>query len=47
MLHFLAGRAIAGIEVVQNGEYMRTVHVVNTDGGNSGSMAAVAQLCDH
>lgn len=32
MLHFLAGRTIAGIEVVKNGEYMRTVHLVNADG---------------
>lgn len=32
MLHFLAGRTIEGIEVVKNGEYMRTVHVVNADG---------------
>lgn len=32
MLHFLAGRAITGIEAVKNGEYMRTVHLVNTDG---------------
>ncbi|MBO7748722.1 helix-turn-helix domain-containing protein [Paenibacillus sp. MWE-103] len=32
MLHFLAGRTLAGIEVVKNGEYMRTVHLVNADG---------------
>ncbi|MBA2938962.1 helix-turn-helix domain-containing protein [Paenibacillus sp. CGMCC 1.16610] len=31
MLNFLAGRAIAGIEVVKNGEYMRTVQMVNVD----------------
>lgn len=32
MLHFLAGRAITGVEVVKNGEYMRTVHMMNADG---------------
>ncbi|WP_310188232.1 AlkA N-terminal domain-containing protein [Bacillus sp. 3255] len=32
MLHLLAGRTIAGIEAVKNGEYMRTVHMVNADG---------------
>ncbi|MEG6522040.1 AlkA N-terminal domain-containing protein [Desulfotomaculum sp. 1211_IL3151] len=32
MLNFLAGRAIAGIEVVKNGEYMRTVHWENPAG---------------
>lgn len=32
MLNFLAGRAIIGVEVVKNGEYMRTVHLENTEG---------------
>lgn len=32
MLNFLAGRAIIGIEVVKDGEYMRTVHLENTEG---------------
>lgn len=32
MLRFLAGRAITGIEIVENGEYMRTVHLENTAG---------------
>lgn len=32
MLNFLAGRAIAGIEVVNNGEYMRTVQLENPEG---------------
>jgi AraC family transcriptional regulator of adaptative response / DNA-3-methyladenine glycosylase II len=32
MLNFLAGRAITGIEVVKNGEYMRTVHLENAEG---------------
>lgn len=32
MLHFLAGRAITGIEVVKNNEYMRTVHLENAEG---------------
>lgn len=32
MLHFLAGRAIAGVELVNNGEYMRTVHVETLEG---------------
>ncbi len=32
MLNFLAGRAIAGIEVVKNGEYIRTVHLKNSEG---------------
>jgi AraC family transcriptional regulator of adaptative response / DNA-3-methyladenine glycosylase II len=32
MLAFLAGRAIKGVEVVQNGEYMRTAHFVTTEG---------------
>lgn len=32
MLNFLAGRAIAGIEVVKNGEYMRTVYLKKADG---------------
>ncbi|KAF5058570.1 putative bifunctional transcriptional activator/DNA repair enzyme AlkA [anaerobic digester metagenome] len=32
MLNFLAGRAIAGVEVVKNGEYMRTVHLKNAKG---------------
>lgn len=32
MLRFLAGRAITGIEVVKNGEYMRTVHLENPEG---------------
>lgn len=31
MLNFLAGRAISGIERVKNGEYMRTVHLINTE----------------
>ena len=31
MLNFLAGRAIAGVEVVRNGEYMRTVHLVTPE----------------
>lgn len=34
MLKFLAGRAIAGIEVVKNNEYMRTVHLENAEGEN-------------
>ena len=32
MLDFLAGRAITGVEVVKNGEYMRTVHLKNAEG---------------
>lgn len=32
MLNFLAGRAIAGIEVINNNEYMRTVHLENSEG---------------
>ena len=32
MLNFLAARAIAGIEIVKNGEYMRTVHLKNIYG---------------
>ncbi|WP_313346998.1 AlkA N-terminal domain-containing protein [Sedimentibacter sp.] len=32
MLNFLAYRAIPGIEVVKNGEYMRTVHLENSEG---------------
>lgn len=32
MLKFLAGRAIEGIEVVKNDEYMRTVHLKNAEG---------------
>jgi AraC family transcriptional regulator of adaptative response / DNA-3-methyladenine glycosylase II len=34
MLDFLAGRAIAGIEVVTNGEYLRTVRLESTGGNN-------------
>jgi len=34
MLHFLAGRAIPGIEMVKNGEYMRSVHLKNAEGKN-------------
>lgn len=32
MLKFLAGRAIAGVEVVKDGEYLRTVHLKNAKG---------------
>ncbi len=32
MLNFLAGRAITGVEVVKNGEYMRTVDLKNAEG---------------
>jgi len=32
VLRFLAGRAITGIEVVKNDEYMRTVHLINAEG---------------
>ncbi|MDR1257001.1 MAG: helix-turn-helix domain-containing protein, partial [Spirochaetaceae bacterium] len=32
MLRFLAGRAINGVESVQNNEYMRTAHFVTPDG---------------
>lgn len=32
MLRFLAGRAIAGVEVVQNNEYARTAHLVDAKG---------------
>lgn len=32
MLDFLSIRAITGIEVVKNGEYMRTVHLENAEG---------------
>lgn len=32
MLNFFAGRAIIGVEVVKNSEYMRTVHLKNTKG---------------
>lgn len=32
MLNFLAGRAISGVEVVKNGEYMRTVNLVTAKG---------------
>ena len=32
MLSFLAGRAITGVEIVRNGEYMRTVHMENPAG---------------
>ncbi|WP_407309912.1 DNA-3-methyladenine glycosylase 2 family protein [Desulfosporosinus sp. SB140] len=31
MLSFLAGRAIAGVDIVKNSEYMRTVHIVATE----------------
>lgn len=31
MLGFLAGRAIPGVEVVRDGEYLRTVHLVDAD----------------
>lgn len=31
MLHFLAGRAISGIDMVKNDEYMRTVHLVTAE----------------
>lgn len=32
ILNFLAGRAIAGVDTVKNGEYMRTVHLVTAEG---------------
>ena len=32
ILNFLAARAIAGVEVVKNGEYMRTVYMENAEG---------------
>lgn len=32
MLRFLAGRAISGIDMVKNGEYLRTVHLVSPEG---------------
>ncbi|MEA4969983.1 MAG: AlkA N-terminal domain-containing protein [Candidatus Pelethousia sp.] len=32
MLRFLAGRAIAGIDMVRDSEYLRTVHLVTTEG---------------
>ncbi|QHQ61491.1 helix-turn-helix domain-containing protein [Anaerocolumna sedimenticola] len=32
MQHFLAGRAIPGIEIVKDNTYMRTVHLVTADG---------------
>lgn len=32
MLGFLAGRAIAGVDLVKNNEYMRTVHLVTAGG---------------
>jgi AraC family transcriptional regulator of adaptative response / DNA-3-methyladenine glycosylase II len=32
MLNFLDGRAIAGVEVVRNGEYLRTVRLENAEG---------------
>lgn len=32
ILNFLAGRAIAGTEVVKNGEYLRTVYLQSTEG---------------
>ena len=32
MLHFLEGRAITGIEIIKNGEYMRTVQLVTAEG---------------
>lgn len=35
MLCFLAGRAIPGVEVVLNGEYMRTVHLESREGGSA------------
>lgn len=31
MLHFLAGRAISGVDRVKDGEYIRTVHFVTTE----------------
>ena len=31
MLNFLAGRAISGVEVVKNGEYIRTVHLITAE----------------
>ncbi|MBC8587771.1 DNA-3-methyladenine glycosylase 2 family protein [Paratissierella segnis] len=34
MLHFLSERAITGIEIVKNNEYMRTVHLENTEGNS-------------
>lgn len=32
MLNFLAGRAIAGVDFVKNNEYLRTAHLVTTEG---------------
>lgn len=32
MLHFLAGRAISGVDLVKDNTYMRTVHLVTADG---------------
>lgn len=32
MLHFFAGRAIPGIDIVQDDTYMRTVHLVTSEG---------------
>lgn len=32
MLNFLAGRCITGIDVVKNGEYMRTAHFITAEG---------------
>jgi len=31
MLRFLAGRAITGVDMVKNGEYLRTVHMVTSE----------------
>ncbi len=31
MLRFLAGRAITGVDAVENGEYMRTVHLITAE----------------
>ena len=36
MLSFLGARAIKGVEVVRNGEYMRTVRMKKTEGGHTG-----------
>lgn len=43
MLRFLAGRAIAGVEVVKNKEYMRTVHLEDASGKHVNGWVRVSQ----
>ena len=44
ILNFLAGRAITGIEVVNNGEYLRTVCMINAEGMPVSGWVRVANI---